>query len=96
MITASHNPAQDNGVKIIENTGHMLDQSLEHISEKLINADGSELEKILKEVIVDMGISKSISENNKGIVLIGRDTRISSESLSKIVMYFYNNNKVKQ
>ena len=63
---------------------------------ELISNAHSELEKILKEVILNMGISKSIRETNKGIVLIGRDTRISSESLSKIVMYFYNNNKFHQ
>lgn len=38
MITASHNPKQDNGVKLIERNGSMLDSKWEKLSEKLINA----------------------------------------------------------
>ena len=38
MVTASHNPAVDNGVKIIENNGSMMDQSWEPLAEKLANA----------------------------------------------------------
>lgn len=29
VVTASHNPAQDNGVKLIESSGYMLQQSWE-------------------------------------------------------------------
>ena len=29
VVTASHNPAQDNGVKLMEPTGYMLTQSWE-------------------------------------------------------------------
>ena len=39
MITASHNPKQDNGVKIIERTGAMLDPKLEKVVENLVNAE---------------------------------------------------------
>ena len=31
MITASHNPKQDNGIKIIERNGAMLDPKLEKV-----------------------------------------------------------------
>lgn len=37
QITASHNPKQDNGVKIIENTGHIFDSTQESFAEDLIN-----------------------------------------------------------
>lgn len=86
MITASHNPALDNGVKIIENTGHMLDQSLEKVSEKLVNADAAELPKALREAIGLMGLSEEQVKKSKGKVLIGRDTRESSKSLAEITM----------
>lgn len=29
VVTASHNPAQDNGVKLVDPTGYMLQQSWE-------------------------------------------------------------------
>ena len=38
MITASHNAAPDNGVKIIEPNGGMLMQSWEPYTEKLVNS----------------------------------------------------------
>ena len=33
MVTASHNPKQDNGLKIIENDGSMLEPSWEKLAE---------------------------------------------------------------
>ena len=47
MITASHNPSQDNGVKIIEGDGSMLQQEWESLAENLINAE--DIEKYLRE-----------------------------------------------
>jgi phosphoacetylglucosamine mutase len=38
MITASHNPKQDNGVKIIERDGSMLEPKWEKLAEDLVNA----------------------------------------------------------
>jgi phosphomannomutase len=37
MITASHNQKEDNGVKIIEADGSMLDQTWEPLAEELAN-----------------------------------------------------------
>src|SRR4051812_26089913 len=38
MVTASHNPKQDNGLKIIERDGSMLEQKWENLAEQLVNA----------------------------------------------------------
>ena len=38
MITASHNPASDNGIKIFSNTGFKLDSNSEKIIENKINS----------------------------------------------------------
>ena len=38
MITASHNHKDDNGVKIVEQDGSMLDQLWEPLAEKLANS----------------------------------------------------------
>jgi phosphoacetylglucosamine mutase len=38
MITASHNPEPDNGVKLIDPLGEMLHQSWEKFATRLANA----------------------------------------------------------
>lgn len=38
MVTASHNPEQDNGVKLIDPFGEMLQQSWEKFATRLANA----------------------------------------------------------
>lgn len=38
MVTASHNAAEDNGVKIIERDGGMLNRDWEDLAEMIINA----------------------------------------------------------
>ncbi len=37
MITASHNPMCDNGVKVIDPLGEMLDESWERHATELVN-----------------------------------------------------------
>eukprot|EP00871_Galdieria_phlegrea_P000645 jgi/Galph1/1581/GphlegSOOS_G257.1 len=38
MITASHNPASDNGVKLIDPNGEMLEEKWERLASELVNA----------------------------------------------------------
>ena len=39
MITASHNPEEDNGVKLVDPMGEMLESSWESIATKLANIE---------------------------------------------------------
>jgi len=39
MITASHNPEEDNGVKLVDPKGEMLEHAWEEIATKLANAE---------------------------------------------------------
>jgi len=84
MITASHNPIQDNGAKFIDSNGEMLDSQWEPIVEKFCNT--REVDEIIDqlEVLVEQHKIDTSSEN-KGRVLIGMDTRPSSEALVDLV-----------
>ncbi|RMZ87441.1 hypothetical protein DV736_g5326, partial [Chaetothyriales sp. CBS 134916] len=85
MITASHNPAEDNGVKIVDPLGDMLQQSWERFATTLANADGEELvrqyEALVNEEIFDDQDSARV--NRKAKVVFGRDTRTSGPALVK-------------
>ncbi|KAJ3189280.1 Phosphoacetylglucosamine Mutase [Gaertneriomyces sp. JEL0708] len=78
MITASHNPAADNGVKLVEPMGEMLAQSWEAYATQLANAKSAdEIVNVLESIIQ----KEHIPTDSAGKVAIGRDTRPSGELL---------------
>lgn len=79
MITASHNPAQDNGVKIIEPDGGMLSADWEQVVEKIVNTKN---DKLLDEVLSIVDEFK-IDLTKKATIFIGRDTRESGPKLQE-------------
>lgn len=81
MITASHNPEQDNGVKIVEPSGEMLPQSWEPLATELANCSDDEVGKLLQRVL-DQAETKADPEAAKNLsVVVGCDTRPSAEEL---------------
>jgi phosphomannomutase len=76
MITASHNPAQDNGVKITTFDGTMLEQNWEPHCENIVNADIPSV--ALQDVMEKMGVPMSIFEQER-YVFLGHDTRTHSK-----------------
>lgn len=80
MVTASHNPEQDNGVKLVEPLGEMLDQQWEEYAIWLANAeDAAEIALSITRIVEAAKIDLSAQAN----VIVGRDTRPSGESLVK-------------
>lgn len=85
MVTASHNQKEDNGVKIVEVDGHMLDQSWEGLAEDLINA--KDLGAFLLEFDnsprrMMLGFLESVFAPMSFVhVCLGMDTRESSPRL---------------
>lgn len=79
MITASHNPEEDNGVKVVDPSGEMLESSWENIATKLANVEDNAVVTTLQQMIKE----QNIATNFPASVIIGRDTRESSPSLSQ-------------
>lgn len=80
MITASHNPEPDNGVKLVDPHGEMLEQSWEAWATKFANVPDNKLEATINEIIDEFNISNM---NDRPEIYVGKDTRPSSPSLSK-------------
>lgn len=71
MITASHNPEPDNGVKLVDPHGEMLERDWEVIATELANVDDNQVEENIKRIIEQF----KIDMDKNATVFIGRDTR---------------------
>jgi len=72
MITASHNPEEDNGVKIIDNNGNMVEMSWESVFTEIVNS------KDLKGDLAKLLTGKGVHKNEFARVMVACDTRDSS------------------
>lgn len=81
VITASHNPVEDNGVKLIDGDGGMLHMSWEKHAESIVSAQTSQgLCRTIHEVISSEGV-RAETGDEAGVVFIARDTRPTGEGL---------------
>ncbi|XP_065878105.1 phosphoacetylglucosamine mutase [Euphorbia lathyris] len=80
MITASHNKATDNGVKVADPSGGMLTQDWEPFADAIANAASpQDLVQLIDEFVKKENIP--FDGVRSAEVLLGRDTRPSGESL---------------
>ncbi|KAJ9649565.1 Phosphoacetylglucosamine Mutase [Coniosporium tulheliwenetii] len=78
MITASHNPPEDNGVKLVDPMGEMLEASWEAYATLLANAATDEaLLELYKKLSSDLKINGEAPAR----VIFARDTRASGSRL---------------
>lgn len=97
MITASHNPIQDNGVKIVDVTGSMLNREFEQICFNVVNCGhGGSPVRVLSQYFKDkLGLCDDELDRvelSKARLILGYDTRPSSkkilESIERVVAEF--------
>ncbi|CAD24935.1 PHOSPHOACETYL-GLUCOSAMINE MUTASE [Encephalitozoon cuniculi GB-M1] len=81
MITASHNPVEYNGIKIIDHNGDMLDEVWEEYSDRIVNCDDEKLAREMKKILRSCSNQSELGEGVRGHVVLGRDTRDSGERL---------------
>lgn len=79
MITASHNPPQDNGVKVVDPLGSMLESSWEKYATDLANASHEDLPKVVEQLVQEL----NIDINTPAKIAVAKDSRDSSERLSQ-------------
>ncbi|XP_046421904.1 phosphoacetylglucosamine mutase [Neodiprion fabricii] len=78
MITASHNEEPDNGVKLVDPAGEMLEASWEKLATELANVEDAKLVSTLQNIVSTQNIDINAPAN----VVVGRDTRQSSPRLA--------------
>jgi phosphomannomutase len=86
-VTASHNEASDNGLKIVDGHGNVLGEAYEQACEMICNAKTEEqLENALDCFEEKLLFFETSNEDAKktAVVYFGRDTRESGERLVEI------------
>jgi phosphoacetylglucosamine mutase len=82
MITASHNPEIDNGLKIVDFDGGMLTQSWEPLAERLANCSTSEFLSSVEALKYEYF---KLNPSTRSTVMIARDMRPHSAELANCV-----------
>lgn len=82
MITASHNPWEDNGVKLVDVDGCMLSRSWEDYATCIANATSSEtLLAVTADFLIRLDVCPSSLGRQHARVHVARDTRLTGPTI---------------
>lgn len=86
MVTASHNPIEDNGIKLVDPNGEMVTEQWEHLAARLANAsdDGNDTISIIESICNELNIN---IQDKQIKVAVARDTRPSGEELCEAIEF---------
>ncbi|XP_060069488.1 phosphoacetylglucosamine mutase-like isoform X2 [Ylistrum balloti] len=79
MITASHNPEEDNGIKLVDPAGEMLEASWETHATFLANVTDEDIPSAVKTIVSQENVPMDVAAS----VYVAKDTRASSQRLSE-------------
>lgn len=82
MITASHNPEPDNGAKVVDPMGEMLEVSWEALATTVANCPDADLDDTIARIVKSEGIPSDAAAS----VVVARDTRPSGPGLMAAVI----------
>lgn len=81
LLTASHNHARDNGIKLVDHNGEMFDHTWETIVNKIVNCEDNTFYSELNKVHRNYGNFRQFGDGPKANIMVGRDTRESGVKL---------------
>ncbi|EPR79811.1 Phosphoacetylglucosamine mutase [Spraguea lophii 42_110] len=81
MITASHNPVTDNGIKLIDFNGEMFDTQWESMCNEVMNVKDEELQRLLNKCYRRHGKMGDLGSGARAKIIIGRDNREGGDNL---------------
>ena len=62
VVSASHNPAEDNGVKLVDGDGGMLHMSWEKHAEAIVSAQNAvDLEQVVLRIVSSLSLGKKLN-----------------------------------
>lgn len=85
MITASHNPIEDNGFKIVDPYGAMLNPKVEGIIEAFLNVKDINEGVLSVKAGIHSVFGKEVDMSIDGVAHIAMDTRPSSKIIQNLV-----------